>query len=477
MKAYERFISKSQIEELHEQTLRVMQEVGICIENEEARMMLKAKGAKVEGDNVFFTREIVEEALRCTKPEFEFNSPTDCISVGNGSLLFGPASSNVYKKTNNGIEKMSNDDIVTQFKLSETSDVMQMADLNYMADRTKFTEDQKMYSGIAMTLKYSKKFPIMARPNYFGHNPREAGDIYKKGLQIMQEFEEKDSGIVSVASLNTMSPLCIGDQEIEIMKAAAETNQAIWISSCAMPILTAPPTLASVIITGNAEELAALVIAKMFNPDVAFMYGNTSASTNMKTMQISIGSPECALVAYATQGLAELYNLPFRTGGGLSDAKECNVQAGAESMMVLNATIDAEADYIHHACGTIGQFNVVDFRKWLVDEDIIRYGLRMRRGIRCDEETYAFDQFVKMGPHGNLITQRTPKIFKEEFIAPKYLDKQDSGTWVSGGSKEFMHYLDEEVEKRLSTFTMPEIPEYKLKLIEKYIPEEYRNEI
>ncbi|MEG0379429.1 MAG: trimethylamine methyltransferase family protein, partial [Eubacterium sp.] len=93
------------------------------------------------------------------------------------------------------------------------------------------------------------------------------------------------------------------------------------------------------------------------------VFGNTSASTNLRSVQLAIGSPETALVSYALAGLSDYYQVPFRTAGGLSDAKNCDSQSGIESMLMCMTTLDIKPDYILHGCGTIGSFNVMSFEK------------------------------------------------------------------------------------------------------------------
>ena len=54
MKSYEKYISKQAVEKIHEQTLRILDEVGVKFENQEAVEVFKKHGVRVENDTVFF---------------------------------------------------------------------------------------------------------------------------------------------------------------------------------------------------------------------------------------------------------------------------------------------------------------------------------------------------------------------------------------------------------------------------------------
>ena len=48
MKSYEKFISKEEIKKIHENSLKVLEDVGVMIENERARKIFKDAGASIE---------------------------------------------------------------------------------------------------------------------------------------------------------------------------------------------------------------------------------------------------------------------------------------------------------------------------------------------------------------------------------------------------------------------------------------------
>ena len=60
MKAYEKYISKESVEKVHENTLKILSEIGINFENTRALEVFKKHGARVEGDTVFIDEKMLE---------------------------------------------------------------------------------------------------------------------------------------------------------------------------------------------------------------------------------------------------------------------------------------------------------------------------------------------------------------------------------------------------------------------------------
>lgn len=481
MKNYERFISKESIERIHEKTLYILENVGIQIEHAEAWALFKKHGANVDGHIVKIPEKMVVNALKLAKPKFQLYSSKleEPISVGGGSALVGPASSNIYINEDGLIRKMTDEDVINQFKLSDTSTVVSLSNMNFLVDKSNLSSDQKKYGNLATQLKYSNKCTALARPDMFNVNESEIHKEYTKGLKIIKAFEgvEESDKVVHIGIMNTLTPLALHGGQIEMALAICKENQALWLTPCGMPLLTTPGSLAGMIAMTNAEVLAGYILCKLINPEVVFIYGNTSGSTDMRTLQLMIGAPETALVCYATAGLADLYNLPFRTGGGLSDAKDFDIQAGIESNMMIQASLNCGADFIHQGCGTIGSFNVVSFEKFLLDEEIYRMSKRLLRGIDCEDQNFSMTEIEKVGPRGSFLKGKTPKSYRQDFYLSAYLNKEDPNQWQSNGSCSVRDAAKEGVKKRLADYCSPEISTEQEKLLSTYLPEKYKNKI
>lgn len=468
-------IRPKDIERIHEESLYILSKVGVKFEHDGALEVFKRHGARVDGQTVHLNSALVEKYIKEIPKSFTLQSSKGDSVYGKGDCHKTPIAGNIYIQKNGKIMKMTNQDVIDQFKLSDTSDVIDTNYFNNFLDTQGFTEDQKVFGSLAMHLKYSNKIGPLNFPNVFGRE--NTGEIYRKGIQLIRKFEGVKNTYLCMVSINTLSPLCYDHDPIEKIFIASEENQPVWISACAMPLLTAPPSVFGMLSMSNAEVLAGLVLAQMLRPGIPCVYGNTSGSTNMRTIQLSIGSPEAMLVTYYTKSLADYYHLPCRAGGALSDAKDFDFQSGAESTMLLMATLDAKPDFIFHACGGIGSFNVVSFEKFLADEEIIRMYERVQSGVDVSIEKGCVEMIEKVGPRGTFLKGRTPKMFREEFFLPKCFNKEDPNQWMQKGSIPLSKSLNKAILERIDQYVAPEITKEQARIVAPFIPEPYLNGI
>ncbi|MEG0376861.1 MAG: trimethylamine methyltransferase family protein, partial [Eubacterium sp.] len=427
---------------------------------------------------VYIDEVLFKRAMETVPEAFIIRSCKGDVAIGKGSKVFLPAGGNVYIQDNGAIRAMSNEDNINQFKLYDTSPVISCDHVNIFLDEQEQSLKEKIFGPVAFVLKYANKPSIHTKINTFPiKDKNQVRESFKKGLKLVKQFEGLDEAYVKISSINPISPLCYDHDPLEKIIAACEENQPLWIISAAMPILSGPTSVASIMAMTNAEILAGIVLTQLLKPGIPVVYGNTSTSTDMRTLQMSLGSPETALIIYATAALADYYKLPFRTGGLLSDAKDLDVQAGSESTLLGMATLDCAPDMVLHSIGVLGSFNLVNFEKILVDEEIIMSINRMLRGIDCSKEKLCYDLIKTIGPRGSCLNGRTPKMFKEEFIMSKYFNKVDANQWQSSGSPSIRDTTHEDVLKRIESYKVPQITKEQDDLIREYLPEQYRDRI
>ena len=479
MKSYEKYISKANTEEIHESTLRILNDVGILFENDEAVELFKKHGAKTDGYKVFISESMVNGALESAPSKFMLRlNESEQVQMGNGAMLSSPIGQPAYICSDGAIRRMTPQDAVSQFKMSEACTITNMAGGNVaMLNGLNMTQEQRVFAMLAIALKYSGKYQASSGAVVTGIEAKKAYQYTLDSIDLSMRFRGVDSGAAMLTIINSLSPLTYDSVPIEKMMAYVRKGQAVVPSPCAMPLLTGPASVAGIMSMTNAEIIAGTVFAQLCSPGAPVIYGNTSAATDMSKIQLSIGSPESALMCYATAALADYYNLPFRTGGALSDAKQIDAQAGAETMMMLYATYDTCPDYVLHNAGCMGMFNVMSPEKFVIDEEIARMVQRMLEGVDCSDECLLFEEIKNVGPRGTFLHGRTPAIFRKEFIQAKIFNKDDPNNWQNQGSVSVEAYAKEEAERRISEYVPPEITKEQHKLIKDYLPKEYKDSI
>ena len=71
----------------------------------------------------------------------------------------------------------------------------------------------------------------------------------------------------------------------------------------------------------TAEALGLICMAQTLNPGTPVIFGIQCYGSDMKTGNISIGSPAYALQAKYCAAMARYYGVPSRAGGSVTDAK------------------------------------------------------------------------------------------------------------------------------------------------------------
>lgn len=476
MKKYEQFIAKEDIELIHENTIRILENVGVKFEHEEALEIFRKHGMRVEGDVVYMGEKDVRAALSTVPETFTLYSGRGTVEVGDGSMVKLPVGCPAFIEDRGNIRKILNKDIIDLFKLIDTSPLLDCNHVNFFTESEGFSGDVKRYSYLALLMKYSNKpFPF-AIPD----TSAEKGSLREAmagGIRLMKRFEGVEDKCLASVGINPLSPLCYDHAPIERIIGTCSENQGIWLASCVMPVLTAPPSVASILTMVNTEILAGFVFTQLLKPGTPMIYANVSGSTDLRTIQLSMGNPEAALMIYGTAALADYYRLPFRAGGAISDAKDLDFQAGMESMMMAEATVEAKPDMILHSTGCLGTYNIVSFEKMLMDEEIFAYAERIHRGIDVTEKKICFKDIEKTGPRGNFLSGRTPKMYREEFYLTQYLNKADANDWQNKGRVGLKENAGQKVQERIEAYQAPEITKEQEELLKPYLPEAYRDQI
>lgn len=479
MNAYDYYIGKSDIEQIHDASLQILSEVGVCFESEKALEVFRKNGVKTDGNIVYIDSETVDYALKNAPESFSLVADFDKeIQVGNHSMNTRIIGHPTYMLKDNKICPMQAQDGIDQFKLSETSTVTNCTGLNYaFLNGIQTTKKEHIFAPMAFALKYSQKDKIFLDINVAGFSKEEAYLYTKKGIKLAKRFYGLDNASIMATVFNALSPLCYDEVPIYKMIANLEEDQACIIACCGMPMMTSPPSLAGMLAETNAEILAGIVFSQLYKPGAKVIYGNTSASTDMRTLQLGIGAPETALIGYATAALADYYHLPFRTLGGLSDAKQFDFQAGSESTMMLQATYDVRPDIVIHNTGCIGSFNVVSLEKIIADEEIIRMLLRKKRGIEVTRNILCLEEIKKAGPRGSFLKGRTPKMYRDEFYLPELFNKDDPNNWQNNGAVTIYDSAKKLVKERIEAYETPHRTAEQNKLLDEYLPAVYKQSI
>ena len=224
--------------------------------------------------------------------------------------------------------------------------------------------------------------------------------------------------------------------------------------------------MAGKLVSANAENLSALVIAQLKRRGVPFFIGGVIAIMDMSTGQMSYGSPEMDLALTAYMDIAHYYEIPTWGTAGCTDSKIVDEQAAIEATLSCLFSSLSGTNLVHDVgymeSGKTGSLEMIV----MVDE-ILGYIKRIKKGIKVNEETLAVDVIHEVGPGGNFLTHpHTLAHFREETWNPSLVDRQVYDKWADSGCKRMIDRIREKVQKILETHVPEPLPEEAEKKIE-----------
>jgi len=246
-----------------------------------------------------------------------------------------------------------------------------------------------------------------------------------------------------------ISPLRFAETGLEILIACARYGLPIAFGPMVQAGATGPATLAGTLALENAEILAGIVLAQLFGPGVPVCYGGIPHIMDMRTAQISFGSPEQGLMAVAMTQMAHYYGLPVYINVGLSDSKRIDAQSGLERGMTLLMGALAGADTFGHM-GILGADQAASLEQLIVDNEMAGYVKRILRSFAVNEQTIALEVIKRVGIGGHFLAdEHTLAHFRRELWSPELFDRRDWESWWEDGAKSMVEKAREKKQRIL----------------------------
>jgi len=435
------------IEKIHDLTLGLLEKHGITMDNEDAIKTFKKNGAHIENNRVFIPRLLIEASLQSIPSEFELKArnPVHNIRVGlPHKTLFGPSAGVLYVLNKEGHRiRGTMNDLENFHKLSHSSDFCDISCAGLLYPES--TDPQKiLYEQMMSAIRFSDK-SLLGLTN----NKKIAEDT----IEMARIATQSGEGHYVMGIVNSLSPMSWDENMLDAIKIFAEKNQPLVIACCSMAGFTSHISLEGTLVSNNAEILSGLVYSQLIRPGAPVIYGNTSAVSDMRTVGLAIGAPETAVISTAACQLARYYGVPFRSGGGLSDAKDLDAQAGIEATTNLMFTMANKVDVAFHSLGILESFNTISYQKWIMDEEILARIFVLEKEMNGFSDSL-IDVIGEVGTKNYLEHPDTMKHFREAFFLPKVSDRFGYSTWEARGI-DIKSKTNQLVEKRLRDYQEP----------------------
>ncbi|MBU4542035.1 MAG: glycine betaine--corrinoid protein methyltransferase [Firmicutes bacterium] len=448
-------LTDEQIDKIHNNSLKILQEIGVEFSYDPAIEVFKKHGQRVEGHRVFLDSDFVKKMVEKAPAQFTLHArnPEHNLICGGENIIYMPGygAPFVYD-ADGGKRDATMADYDNFVKLAGASKNLHMTGGTVVEPTDVEDEIRHLKMAYSHIINSDKCFMGSSSGYEHAKDCIELTAVLHGGLDVIKEKP------ALICLVNSVTPLKYDDRMLGGLMAYAEAGQPMVIASLVMAGSTGPATLAGAMSLQNAEVLAGITLTQCINPGTPVVYGCTSALTDMSTGSLSIGNPENALFVSASAQFARFYGVPCRGGGGLSDAKTVDAQAGYESMMTLFAASSTGVNFVMHTAGILQYYMAMSYEKFMVDDEIAGMVLRYLKGFDCDsDEKMAYEVIEKVGPGGHFLTQKhTRKNFKTEFFRPALSDRQSFDSW-SKDSLDTKQRAKLKWQEVLASYTPPEL--------------------
>ena len=450
MQMQNQILSTDEKQIIHQESLRILQEVGAQFHSKKARNILKQHGAKVDEETkiVKISEELVNQALASAPKEFVLGARVP------ERNFYLPAKRSGYVLDNGGI-------FIRDFKTGERrpSNYQDNIDILRVFDEMEFSsvvwtttinEFNQASAKIQATIQSYKYTSLHIQDELGG--PEEVPFLVEALEAILGSQDAvRERKIYSVVYC-TLPPLGHEGQMCDAYLEMLDYEIPICLYPMPSAGSTGPASLFSNIALANAEALSALVLFQFAKPGTPIIMGDAPGSTDFRTGNFLEGSPEMVIQSGARGEMAKFYNLPNEQAGCLAEANGHGAQAVLEKFTTTLPLVLSGADLIQGP-GGLNTSNLMSLEQIVVDDEIARMCQRLRDGVGMSADKNFFEDIKEVGPGGHFLRQRnTRKMARSsEFVVPELVDRSPYEQWLELGKPDLYDKAKEKVEEILAS--------------------------
>ena len=445
-------LSTEGVARIHQASMRILREFGIDFYDAEAREILKAHGADVRGETVFFDEDLILKYVGMAPRQFTqlARNPANNIVIGGNKVTFAPVYGCPFVlDLDRGRREATLEDFENFVKLTYMSPYMHHSGGTIVepTDEPVFTRHLDM---VFSHIKYGDKAFMGSVTS--GLNA--ADSVKMAEIVFGADTIREHPALLSL--INVSSPRRFDDRMLASIKVYARARQALIITPFILAGAMGPTTIAGTVAQLNAEALAGIALCQMITPGMPVVYGSFFSTIDLQSGSPTFGTPESQLGLYASAQMARHYRLPFRGGGMFSSSKLPDAQAGYESVMVMQATILGRVNFVLHAAGWLENGLVSGYEKFVLDCEILGMLHTWSKGLDLSDEQFAFDAFAEVPPGGHFLgTAHTMRHFRDAFYRAEMFDYNSAEQWELNGSIDSYTRANQKVKQLLASYEPP----------------------
>ncbi|KXB05773.1 hypothetical protein AKJ49_00035 [candidate division MSBL1 archaeon SCGC-AAA382A03] len=305
-------LSEEDIEQIHQATVKVLEETGVRIHYDKALDIIENNGGIVDRDTkiVKFPEHVINEFLGKV-PGY------DDYELYNRSGEKWKRRNVSYVTFDQGTRYTDRDMTTRPSTKKDLEEIAIVADaLDAIDHHVPAVTADDVPNETAYLHEFEATVLNTEKPLYGGpHDPEIADELIKMASVIAGGKEKLANKPFLEGGMCPVSPLQHSKPELQVLFKFAREGLPILVLSQAMAGGSAPITLPGTLVVHNAEVLSGIIIMQMVNPGVTTTYGSSTTTMDMRLGSCPVGAPETGLLSAAVFQLAKYYDLPAVVAG------------------------------------------------------------------------------------------------------------------------------------------------------------------
>ncbi len=326
-------LTPDQIEAVHEASLAILAESGLRVDSERARKVYSGGGARIEGDRVYFDRDLLGSAIDTAPATIDIfdREGQPAFRLGDGETRFGVGVTNLWYQdpATDELAPFARSHMERGVRLSQALpnyDVI--STLGVLRDLPPSVAD--LYAVLEMAANSTKPLVLLISDE----------KLYPEVLKLLDavrgDLGEKP---FAIPYLNPITPLVVNEGTSDKLLDSVERSIPAIYSNYGMAGMTTPLSCAGALAFLNAELLGGLALAQLAKPGAPVILGSLPMFFDMKTL-IDFYDPQTILINLACAEMMAHYQIPHAGTSGSGEGFGPDLlSAGASWMNQVTSVI------------------------------------------------------------------------------------------------------------------------------------------
>src|ERR687898_503158 len=431
---------------------RLMTEIGVEFMDDRALELFRKAGQRVEGNTVFLDPDFVLEQVAKAPREFDVQArnPENNVHIGGDSMAFGAVYGPPFVRQGDVRRDATMDDFRNFTKLAQSYPVLDSAG-GVICEPNDTPLDSRH-------LDMTYALQTLTDKVYMGNvvSGVNASDTLAMTSILFGSREAIEKTPATISLINCNSPLRWDDRMLDAQFEYCAAGQPVVLTPFLLMGAMSPVTIPAALVQQIVEALSGIALSQLIRPGCPVVFGSFLSNIDMQSGSPTFGTPESGIGLLCTGQIARHFNLPFRTGGGLTSSQVPDAQAGYEALMTLLPTFLAGANWVMHSAGWLEGGLVAGYEKFILDIELLQMMQAEFTPLEIDEESLAFGAHEEVGSGGHFLgAMHTMERFRTCFYRPLLSSSEIYERWMRNGGRDANDRAEEIYRKKLEDYEAP----------------------